>query len=229
MNSLFKAATGAMQGGRAKGGQPPSSTQPPPQPQPVGGQYQDQVNIAPPLHRPTGGTRAPAPHPMADTGYRPQPQPVGGQPQDQANRAASMTRGYQLNPYVAPNAMGPAQSAGKFQQGMRKPQPMTQQVMPPQPHIAPALDMPTGGYQTRWDPSQARPTQRPTGPFNPYQPGKRQNWQQQQMSTMPQGMRQMYNGRPMTPQQPDMNYNPLPTMRGQPVGSRVNLQRNQLF
>ena len=55
----------------------------------------------------------------------------------------------------------------------------------------------------------------------------RLNWQQMKMRSMPPGMRQMYNGRPMTAP-PNMNYSPAPpTRRGQPVGSRVNLMRNQ--
>ena len=61
--------------------------------------------------------------------------------------------------------------------------------------------------------------------------GRQLNWQQQQMQQMPPGMRQMYNGRPMTraatPMQPSMDYSPSMTRRGQPVASRVNLQRNQ--
>ena len=65
------------------------------------------------------------------------------------------------------------------------------------------------------------------GRMQPQGPGQRLNWQQRQMQSMPPGMRQMYNGRPMTKTAPDMNYNPSMTMRGQPVGSRVNLQRNQ--
>lgn len=53
------------------------------------------------------------------------------------------------------------------------------------------------------------------------------NWQQRRMQSMPPGMRQAYNGRPMTNTAPSMDYRPSPTRRGQPVGSRVNLQRNQ--
>ena len=69
----------------------------------------------------------------------------------------------------------------------------------------------------------------PNRPGRMRQPGQPQqlNWQQRQMQSMPPGMRQMYNGRPMTKAAPDMNYNPSMTMRGQPAASRVNLQRNQ--
>jgi len=54
------------------------------------------------------------------------------------------------------------------------------------------------------------------------------NWQQQQMRTMPPAMRQMYNRRPVTAQPQAMQQQGLPTQRGLPVASRVNLQGNQL-
>ena len=68
----------------------------------------------------------------------------------------------------------------------------------------------------------------PIGGRPPPQTGRPLNQQQQQMRMMPAAMRQAYNKQPVTPQTQTMRPQGMPTMRGQPAGSRVNLQRNQM-
>ncbi len=93
----------------------------------------------------------------------------------------------------------------------------------PTPAMGPTLQK-TAQY-TGGRPALAKPAQPAWNPS--VLPRPNLNWQQQMMKTMPPGMRQMYNGRPMTNSGPLMPAQPSMTRRGQPVGSRVNLQRNQ--
>jgi len=70
-----------------------------------------------------------------------------------------------------------------------------------------------------WQQRQAQPSGPPAQPLN---------WQQQQVQQMPVQSRRMYNGLP--PGEPAKTLMPAQapiTQRGQPVGSRVNLQQRQ--
>jgi hypothetical protein len=184
------------------------------------------------------------------------PQVGGSSPPMQTGMArAPLAQSAQVNPGLGGRALtpmrpypvpAPMQTNPAIQYGfkpvppgppgqMRRPVPVAnQQQQPPQPQWQQQMAM-QQQPQSQWQQQMAMQQQRQQPQWSrsgqmAMQRGAPHmlNAQQQQMKMMPQGMRQMYNGRPMTPQRPpDMGYRPSMTMRGQPVGSRVNLQRNQ--
>lgn len=138
-------------------------------------------------------------------------------------------------PQASPDIVRPPTAAPPYQRGRAwnpsqgTPPPMMNPMRPAPGGAPPPYQM--GRGFPGGPPISARPS-----PFSaqwrpPVKPAVRAqrplNWQQQQMRMMPQQMRQAYNRQPMTAPIPNMGAPASPTMRGQPVASRVNLQTNQ--
>jgi hypothetical protein len=156
-------------------------------------------------------------------GYKPPTaaQPPQGPPPQQG--AATDMR-YRGPPSPYETQMPPQQGPPGYNMppSMRPPQ-GPPRMMPGQPPPQ-AVQMPG----QRYNPGQYQPPPQWGGRVpQGGQPAPQLNWQQQQMSMMPQAMRQNYNNAAVTQQPQTMQPQAPPTQRGRPVGSRVNLQRNQ--